>query len=88
MVKILRRPPFWMGPIPMAKIMVAIVEEQRKRQMSGEGDVGIPISHDPWPCFVDDKKGRTSLPLDILIWEGLLVWQSSMAWKKDKGKMP
>jgi len=46
------------GSLPMAKIMVAIVEEQRKRHMSGEGDVGIPIRPDHGHVLLDDKKRK------------------------------
>jgi len=72
------------GSIPMAKIMVAIVEETNgKRHMSGEGELGFQLDQDHGHVLLDDKKGRTSFTLDIhCIWRAIGYGRSSMAWKK------
>jgi len=53
------------GSIPRPRIMVSDVEEQtEKAPWWRKGMLGFPLTR-PWPCFVDVKKGRTSLLVDI-----------------------
>lgn len=44
------------GSIPMGKIMSAIVREQKRRHLSGVGEVAIPIRPDHGHVLLDDKK--------------------------------
>lgn len=47
------------GSIPMGKIMAAIVREQKRRHLSGAGEVAIPIRPDHGHVLLDDKKRKS-----------------------------
>ncbi len=46
------------GSIPMGKIMRALIREQQRRHISGEGEVTIPMRPDHGHVLLDDKKRR------------------------------
>lgn len=44
------------GSIPMAKLMMAIIKEQKRRHQNSRGGVAIPIRPDHGQVILDDKK--------------------------------